>query len=163
LAYPRAGRHPHGRLPSGSPGARSEAFERVLGLVEKLPRDRKEGQRWRFLGLCGPIESALVHAAGLPNDPEAAVAVLDAAVLALDRVDVNRSFREKGVAWRPLPLDWLQALFVGDAPNVESRLALSLVSAFPTEYPLALYRFGIEWRNKTHEGRPKKNSLYVHT
>lgn len=149
-------------VPSGSPDARSEAFERLLGLIESLPADRKEGQRWRFVGLRGPVESALVHVAGASDDPEATAALLDTAVQALDRVDVNRSFREKGVSWRPLPLDWLPALFGGAAPDIEARLALSLVSAFPVEYPFALYRFGVEWRNKTREGRPKKNSPYAH-
>lgn len=149
-------------VPSGSADARSEAFERLLGLIERLPPDRKEGQRWRFVGLRGPAESALVHAAGAPDDPEAAAAILDAVVLALDRVDVNRSFREKGVAWRPLPLDWLPVLFGGDAPNIEARLALSLVSACPIEYPFALYRFGIEWREGTRDGQRRRNSRYVH-
>ena len=143
-------------VPAGSADARSESFERILGLIESLPADRKEGQRWRYVGLRGPIERALVSASSLQDNAEATT------TLALDRVDVNRSFREKGVSWRPLPLDWLPALFGGDVPDIEARLALSLVSGFPVEYPFALYRFGAEWRNKTREGRPKKNSPYVH-
>jgi CRISPR-associated protein Csx17 len=147
---------------SGSSDARSEAFERLLGLVERLPADRKEGQRWRFAGLRGPVEAALVHAAGAVDDPEAVASVLDAAVRALDRVDVNRSFREKGVAWRPLPLAWLPALFAGDSPGVEARLALCLVSAFPPDRPFALYRFGADWQKKERDGRPRKRSSYLH-
>ena len=147
-------------VPSGSAVARSDSFERLLGLIDRLPADRKEGQLWRFVGLRGPLESALVNAAGTSDEPEATAALLDAAVQALDRVDVNRSFREKGVVWRPLPLDWLAALFGGDAPDVEARLAMSLVSAFPVEYPFALYRFGVEWMNKAHD-RPR-NSPYAH-
>jgi CRISPR-associated protein Csx17 len=149
-------------VPAGSADARSDAFERVFGLIESLPADRKKGQRWRFIGLRGPVESALVIAAGGPDDAEAMTALLDAAVQALDRVDVNRSFREKGVSWRSLPLDWLPALFGGDAPGIEARLALSLVSAFPVEYPFVLYRLGVEWRNQTGEGRPRRNSPYIH-
>jgi CRISPR-associated protein Csx17 len=149
-------------VPAGSANARSEAFERMLGLIESLPRDRKKGQRWRFFGLRGHVESALVNAAGRPDDAEAMTALLDAAVEALDRVDVNRSFRDKGVSWRPLPLRWLPAIFGGDAPDIEARLALSLASAFPVENPFALYRFGVQWRNQTGAGRPKKNSPYAH-
>ncbi len=149
-------------VPAGAVDVRSEAFEWMLGLIESLPRDRKEGQRWRFVGLRGPVESALVNAASRPDDTEATMALLDAATRALDRVDVNRSFREKGVLWRPLPLDWLPALFGGDAPDIEARLALSLISAFPAEYPFALYRFGIEWRNQSRDGRPRKISSYIH-
>jgi len=149
-------------VPAGSADTRSEALERLLGLIESLPADRKEGQRWRFVGLRGPVESALVSAAGKPHDAEAMTALLDAAVQTLDRVDVNRSFREKSVSWRPLPLDWLPGLFSGDVPDIEARLALSLISAFPAEYPFALYRFGIEWRNRSGGGRPRQNSPYIH-
>lgn len=149
-------------VPVGSADARSDAFERMLGLIESLPADRKEGQRWRFVGLRGPVENALVNAASRPDDPETMAALLDASVQALDRVDVNRSFREKGVSWRSLPLDWLPALVGGDSPAIEARLALSLVSAFPVEYPFALYRFGVEWRNQKRDRRPNKNSPYAH-
>lgn len=150
-------------VPTGSLDARSDTFERMLDLIESLPSDRKEGQNWRFMGLRGPIESALVHAASAPDDPEAAAALLDVAVRALDRVDINRSFREKGVLWRPLPLDWLPTLFGGDAPSVEARLALSLVSASPIECPFAFYRFGVEWRDKARDGRRRANSPYTHS
>jgi CRISPR-associated protein Csx17 len=148
-------------VPSGSPDARADTIERLLGLFESLPRD-EQGRRGRFIGLRGPIERALVDTASAPDNPEPATALLDAAIRALDRVDVNRSFRERGVTWRPLPLDWLPALFGGDVPEREARLALSLVSAFPPERPFALYRFGVEWRNKTHDGRPRKQSPYIH-
>jgi CRISPR-associated protein Csx17 len=149
-------------VPSGSADTRSEAFERMLHLIERLPRDRKKGQRWRFVGLRGPLESSLVSAASRPNDAEAITALLDAAVQALDRVDVNRSFREGGVAWRPLPLDWLTTLFDGAPPDIEARLALSLASTFPVEFPFALYRFGVEWRNQTEEIGSRMNSPYIH-
>ena len=36
-------------VPTTSANARSNAFECLLGLIEKLPDDRKEGQRWRFV------------------------------------------------------------------------------------------------------------------
>jgi CRISPR-associated protein Csx17 len=88
--------------------------------------------------------------------------LLDATVQTLDRVDVNRSFREKGVWWRPLPLEWLPALFGSASPDIEARLALSLASAFPVGYPFALYRFGVQWWNTTREGQPKANSPYAH-
>jgi CRISPR-associated protein Csx17 len=150
-------------VPSETFDARSEAFNHLLGLIESLPRDdRKEGKRWRFVGLRGPLESALVRAAAAPADREASIALLDTVVSVLDRVDVNRTFREKGVTWRPLPLDWLPFLFDGIAPDVEARLALSLISAFPAAYPFAFYRFGAAWRDKTYDGVPKKNSPIIH-
>jgi len=97
------------------------------------------------VGVRGPIESALLDVAAEPSSSEAAVALLDAVVSALDRIDRNRSFREGKVRWEPLPLEWLPSLFADEQPGVEMRLALSLVSAFPETLPFASFRFGVEW------------------
>ena len=134
--------------PSSSPEgtAASTALERALGLVDHLPRDRKIGQRWRFVGLRGPIERAMLQLAAEPGDPGAACGLLDAVVAVLDRVDRNRSFREPGISWEPLPIEWLPALFGGEPPAVEARLALALVSGFPVSRPFTLYRLGVEKR-----------------
>lgn len=136
--------------------AASHVLERVTALIEQrsFPRDRKVGQRWRFAGLRGPIEAALLDVAADPARSEAAVALLDAITAALDRIDRNRGFREGRVRWKPLPLEWLPSLFADDQPGVEARLALSLVSAFPAALPFAAFRFGVEWcreRNGKYE------------
>lgn len=159
-----------GRFPLGpsvgtqrSPTAVPAALERVLGLVDRLPADRKVGQRWRFVGLRGPVEAALLRLAATPDDPEAALALLDGVVLALDKVDRNRSFRERRVSWEPLPSEWLPLLFGGDPPGVEARLAMALVSAFPVARPVALYRFGVEatYGRFEHPDRPPARWVWV--
>jgi len=146
-------------LDSGS-DTRSAAGSRVLARMTSLieqrgfPRDRKAGQRWRFVGLRGPIEAALLDVAANPDRSEGAIALLDAVATALDRIDRNRGFREGRVRWEPLPLDWLPSLFADEQPGVEARLALSLVSAFPAALPFAAFRFGVEWgreRNGKYE------------
>lgn len=132
-------------------------LERVTALIEQrgFPRDGK-----RFVGLRGPIEAALLGVAAEPTNSEAGIALLDAVVSALDRIDRNRSFRECQVRWEPLPLEWLPALFCAEQPGTEARLALSLVSAFPVAQPFATYRFGVQWKygatyaNYTHTDRP---------
>jgi CRISPR-associated protein Csx17 len=121
------------------------ALECLLGLIDRLPKDQKIGQRWRFVGLRGPIEEAMLHLAASPDDPEVARGVLDAAVVALDRVDRNRRFREALVSWKPLPLQWLPSLFGSEQPVIEARLAMALASGFPVKRPLTLYRFGVVW------------------
>lgn len=131
--------------------AASSALERVAALIEQhgFPRDGK-----RFVGLRGPVESALLDVAAEPNRSEAGIALLDAVVSALDRVDRNRSFREGKIRWEPLPLEWLPSLFADEQPGVETRLALSLVSAFPETLPFAGFRFGVDWvrqQNGRHE------------
>lgn len=140
-----------GRFPVQTP-ARTPPFlaavpavlERVLGLVDSLPADRKVGKRWRFVGLRGPVEAAVLHLAATPGDPERACGLLDAIVTALDKVDRNRSFREQRVSWELLPIEYLPSLFRGDTPGEEARLAMALVSAFPASRPFAVYRFGVE-------------------
>lgn len=127
--------------------ATSLTLERVTALFEQrgFPRDRKVGQRWRFEGLRGPIEAALLDVAAEPHRSEPSIALLDAIVSALDRIDRNRSFREGKVRWEPLPLEWLPSLFADEQPGVEAWLALSLVSAFPAALQFAAFRFGVEW------------------
>lgn len=133
--------------------ATSITLERVTALIEQrgFPRDRKVGQRWRFEGLRGPIEAALLGVAAEPRRSEAAIALLDAVAAALDRIDRNRSFRAGKVRWEPLPLEWLPSLFTDEPPGAEARLALSLVSAFTTAQPFATYRFGVGWNYGRYE------------
>lgn len=136
------------------------ALERLLGLVEQLPSDRREGKRWRFIGLRGKLEAAIVSLATSPQDPEAARAAVDAAVYALDRVDRNRAFRSAGVSWVPLPAEWAQALLGNMMPSLEARLALALATSFPKKWPFTLYRFGVEHGRGRHfvhvETRPAR-------
>ncbi|MDZ4389517.1 MAG: type I-U CRISPR-associated protein Csx17 [Gemmatimonadales bacterium] len=132
---------------AGAMNAAFSALERVTALIEQhgFPRDRKVGQRWRFEGLRGPIEAALLDVAAEPNRSGAGIALLDAVISALDRIDRNRGFREGKVRWEPLPLEWLASLFSGEQPGAEARLALALVSAFPETLPFASFRFGVQW------------------
>ncbi|HEX9639962.1 MAG TPA: type I-U CRISPR-associated protein Csx17 [Candidatus Krumholzibacteria bacterium] len=137
--------------------AAATTLERVTALIEQrgFPRDGK-----RFVGLRGPIEAALLHVASQPHRSEAGIALLDAIVSALDRIDRIRAFREGKVRWDPLPLEWLASLFTDEQPGLEARLALSLVSAFSVALPFATYRFGVEWKygqtyaSYTHTERP---------
>lgn len=144
----------------GASAATSIMLERITVLIEQLPRDRKVGQRWRFEGLRGPIEAALLNVAADPRRSESAIALLDAVVGGLDRIDRNRRFREGKVRWEPLPIEWLPSLFADERPGTEVRLALALVSGFPIPQPFATYRFGVEWKygttfaHYTHAERP---------
>lgn len=124
----------------------ASALERLLALVDRLPRDENKGKRWRFAGLRGPIERAMIQLAASPSNPAAACVLLDAVVAALDKVDRNQSYRARQISWEPLPVEWLPALISGEAPPLEARLALAAVSGFPADRPFALYRFGVDWR-----------------
>ncbi len=147
----------------GSNAVSPIVLERMTALIEQrgFPRDRKVGQRWRFEGLRGPIEAALLDVAADPQRSEASIALLDAVVAALDRIDRNRSFREAKVHWEPLPVEWLLSLFGDKQPGAEARLALSLVSGFPAAQPFATYRFGVEWNFGRYEHTERPPARWV--
>ncbi len=139
-------------VPADRTRARAAAFRQLLSLVDQLQRvsrSRNAPASWLPLYV-GPLEAAMLAAASAPNDAERACAVLDAAVAAIDRLDRNRSFRERKITWRPLPNAWLPNLFGDILPSGEARLALSLVSGFSSDRPFALYRFGV---TKERDGR----------
>ncbi len=123
--------------------ARSGAIESILTLCDRLPRDRKQGQRWQFYGLRGPVEAALVDFAAAPEDPERATRLLDAVVAALDKVDQNRNHRKAGVRWRPLPIRWLPALFGDLLPPIEARLVMGLASTGSEDEAMVVHRYGV--------------------
>lgn len=127
--------------------ARPQTAERVLQLIEKLPRDRKQRKGWQFVGLRGPVERSLIRLAQNPGEPSALLTLLDEVVGALDRVDRNLEHRKAGVTWTPLPLEELRGLFLSTPPETEARLAAALVSGFVEPLPFTLYRFGVE-RNR---------------
>jgi len=142
-------------------GALSSALERVTALIRsprfssaKTPKERQRLTAQWGLSVRGRVEAALLDVAAEPNRSEAGIALLDAVVTALDRIDRNRSFREGNVLWEPLPLEWLPSLFADEQPGVEARLALALTSGFPDALPFTAFRFGVEWvreRNGTRE------------
>lgn len=136
----------------------ADVLERLLALLDRLPRDEKKGKRWRFAGLRGPIERAMIHLAASPSNPAAACSLLDAVVAALDKVDRNQSYRARQISWEPLPVEWLPALFGGEDPPLEARLALAAVSGFPASRPFALYRFGADCQNSRYV-HPKQAPL----
>jgi CRISPR-associated protein Csx17 len=136
-------------------------LERTLRLVERLLSDRTAGQHRRFVGLRGPIEEAILRLAAAPEDPAAACRLLDAVVAGLDRVDRNRRFRERRIAWEPLPAEWLSGLWEGKPPEVETWLALALVSGFPASLPFAVYRFGVDKKGRQFEHPVSRPARHV--
>lgn len=147
--------------------AKSRTLERVTALIDTpsfpsatTPKERQRLKEQWSVTIRGRVEAALLDVAAEPHRPEAVIALLDAIVRALDRIDRNRAFREAEVRWEPLPLEWLPTLFADEQPGVEARLALSLVSACTLARPFAVYRFGVEWNygptyaSYTHTQRP---------
>ena len=139
-------------VPKTNPdSAATRAIRTIVEFRDALPEDRKVGQRWRFSGLRGPLEQALVDfATEEPGEgrAERAWALVDEMLEALVRVDRNRGFRGQRVRFRLLPGEWAAGLFRDDLPDRESRLALAVSSLAeaPLCPPLIAYRVGVQRR-----------------
>ncbi len=134
---------------TSSANATTTALRRIVEFRDALPEDRKVGKRWRFSGLQGPLDQALVDfAAAVPGDgrAERAWALVDEMLEALVKVDRNRRFRGDRVRFQLLPGEWAARLFREDPPDRESRLALAISSLAETQIspPLIAYRIGVE-------------------
>ncbi len=126
------------RVPQ-SDRALNEAVRRAIVVRDKLPRDEKKGTRWRFRGLQGGIDRALIALAESVGENQEAPQVerswqlVDAIFASLAKVDRNKAFREKEVRFELLPFDWLAWLLerTTTVQHVEIRLALALASLNP--------------------------------
>ncbi len=129
-------------------GATTRATQTVIALRDTLPPDRKVGQRWRFIGLRGPLEQALVDlAASEPGTGrvEKAWALVDEMFEVLVRVGRNSAFRSHDVRFRLLPGEWAASLFGESPPDREARLALAMSSLTRTPAcpQFIAYRIGV--------------------
>lgn len=139
-------------VPKTNPdSATTRAIRTIVGFHDTLPADRKVGKRWRFAGLRGPLEQALVDfsaTAPCAGNTEQAWALVDAVFAALVKVDRNRRFRSHNVRFRLLPGEWATRLFLEDPPDRETRLALAIssLSGTPLCPPVIAHRIGVEKR-----------------
>ncbi len=141
-------------VPKTNPdNATTRAIRTIVELRDALPPDRKVRQRWKFSGLRGPLEQALVDfAASEPGEgrTEQAWALVDEMFDTLVKVDRNRTFRGQNVRFRLLPGEWAVNLFRDNPPDREARLALamsSLVGASTSPQFIA-YRIGVRVRGE---------------
>ena len=131
------------RVPQSDP-VLSTAIRRSIATRDSLPRDEKQGKRWRFRGLQGRIDRALIALAESVGENQEALRVehswqlIDEVFASLAKVDRNKAFREKEVRFELLPLDWLTWLLERTpVQHVEIRLALALASLNPEVRPNA--------------------------
>lgn len=112
----------------------SELIRRTILLRDRLPEDRKQGKSWRYKGLQGPLDRALLDLAQVVGEEnperqyEASLGVLDAAFNALAKVDRNKAHREAKVTFQRLSLDLLAWLAEHEGGTPEFRIALAIAS-----------------------------------
>ena len=132
--------------------ATTTAIRTIVELRGALPSDGKVRGKWRFSGVRGPLERALVDFAATRSGEartEQTWALVDQVFEALVKVDRNRTFRSLKVRFRLLPGQWATQLFQEDPPDREARLALAISSmaGTPTSPPFIAYRLGVEKKN----------------
>jgi CRISPR-associated protein Csx17 len=110
---------------------RAKAVGVALQLRESLPPDRKQGQRWIFAGLRGPVDLALTEYAATESTEDAA-ALVDAMVEALGKADHNRNHRARDIRFKLLPGAWLADLCEFGLGS-EGRIALATASLWRTK------------------------------
>ena len=139
-------------VPKTNPdSAITRTIRTIVEFHETLPADRKIRNRWRFAGLRGPLEQALVDFAATAQGAghtEQAWALVDEMFAALVKVDRNRTFRGRNVRFQLLPGAWAARLFQEDPPDRETRLALALSSLSGTRFcpPFIAHRIGVQKR-----------------
>lgn len=124
-------------VPKNDP-ASSVAVRRILKTRDKLPRDKKQGKNWRFRGLQGRIDRALIALAETAGEErkdlqvERSWQLIDEVFASLTKVDRNKALREEGVRFELLPLDWLAWIIEQTThQRTEIRLALAIASLRP--------------------------------
>ena len=124
-------------VPKNDP-ASSVAIRRILKTRNNLLRDEKQGKSWRFRGLQGRIDRTLIALAEATGEEledlqvERSWKLIDEVFASLAKVDRNKAFREKGVRFELLPLDWLAWLLERTThQRTEIRLALAIASLCP--------------------------------
>lgn len=116
-----------------------EAMRRIVATRNKLPSDKKTGRgKWKYTGLQGRIDRALIALAETAGEEredlqvERSWELIDEVFASLAKVDRNKAFREKGVRFELLPLDWLAWLLERTThQHTEIRLAISIASLRP--------------------------------
>lgn len=106
------------------------ALTRMLGFRDSLPADRKNGKRWIYNGLRGPIDWALVALAE-QNTPENARAAVDGMISALRKADRNRGHRghKPSIQFQLLPGAWAAKLLTDDSGDARAEVRIGLALA----------------------------------
>lgn len=126
-------------ISSQHPVTTPEAMRRIVATRNKLPSDKKTGRgKWKYAGLQGHIDRALIALAETAGEDREELQVerfwklIDEVFASLAKMDRNKAFREKGVRFELLPLDWLAWLLERTThQRTEIRLAMSIASLRP--------------------------------
>jgi len=137
----------------------SELLLPVLKWMRFLPEPPSSAQKSKFRGMRGPIERELIHLAERPDDPEQWRSLLLLLAAIQDRVDHNKSFRERS---RPVPRldpEWFNKTWPDPSPEILIARAIASVGA-GSKAPLFVNVVGAE-QDKRGEwsfppGRPSR-------
>jgi CRISPR-associated protein Csx17 len=149
----------------------AEAVARIIHFRDTLPPEEKKGTKWKYRGLQGPIDNALIHLAetGVNNEQrvESSWQLLDAVFSSMEKTANNKIYREREPSLALLPVSWVISLLANTLEiTQEVRIALALSTIHYTTpqngssvrnkndqlAPLLAYCIGVEpaWKNSWH-------------
>lgn len=158
--------------------AQAEAVYRIIRFRDVLPSEYKQGNSWRYRGLQGPIDNALVRLAATGTNSEqridASWQLLDTVFFSLEKTANNKTYREREPSLALLPVSWAISLLENthEIPQ-EIRIALALATLHAETphkasvaesksnqlAPLIAYRVGVvpAWKNNWRTIKIAKN------
>ena len=107
-----------------------------------LPEPPSSTQKAKFRGMRGPIERELIHVAERPEDAERWQALLLLLAAIQDRLDRNRSFRERSHPVPRLDPKWFDRAWPAPSPEILVARAVASVGA-ASKAPLFVNVFGV--------------------
>jgi CRISPR-associated protein Csx17 len=151
--------------------AQAEAITRIIRFRDALPPEEKKGTKWKYRGLQGPIDNALIRLAAVETNNEQRVEsswqLLDTIFSSMEKTANNKTYREREPSLSLLPVSWAVSLLKNTleiTPEARIALALSTLHCPPPQNaysarnkndrlaPLLAYRIGVEpaWKNNWH-------------
>lgn len=117
------------------------------------PRDSK--QKGKFVGLRGPIETAILRIGERPDDPERWQQLLLRLAATQSRIDRNKSQRERCIPIPPLSPEWFDLAWVTATPEIEIARAIASIGWYARSNvsPLQSNVFGVELHCRVRDWR----------
>jgi CRISPR-associated protein Csx17 len=143
--------------------------------IDRLPYEPKDSkQRGKFVGLRGPVESAIVHVSEDPEDSERWRSLLLLIAQTQQRIDRNRNLRERCLPVPRLHASWFERAWPDPPPELcVARAIASIQGVTERADPLLVNIFGVEMTGRGtplfpkarpnrvvwHEGRPTRRLI----
>jgi CRISPR-associated protein Csx17 len=122
--------------------AQADAVSKIISFRDSLPND-KEKASWRYRGLQGPIDHALIYLAEMASQGEGRIDaswhLLDIVFSSLANTAKNKEYRKQEPVLTFLPVSWAISLLKSTYEiSLEAKIAIALATLRPETFPKKL-------------------------